>query len=154
MVRFGFMVGWRWFDGFDKVKSFVFCVLSNRLDVLIILSGCRKDSATPEEIEYFDCQQEMSEELYTRHQVVERIICELPAQSHHPDPVSEYTSALHRLREGITQNVLRHVTRLKHTLFSSVPLCTSICALFLCSGSARVPCRTLHICSHCMYRKL
>ncbi|XP_022671471.1 chromodomain-helicase-DNA-binding protein 1-like isoform X2 [Varroa destructor] len=34
-----------------------------------------KDSATPEEIEYFDCQQEMSEELYIRHQVVERIIC-------------------------------------------------------------------------------
>lgn len=65
---------------------------------------CRKDSATPEEIEYFDCQQEMSEELYIRHQVVERIICELPAGAEHPDPVTEYHNSLHRLSQGITHD--------------------------------------------------
>lgn len=68
--------------------------------------SCRKDSATPEEIEYFDCQQEMSEELYTRHQVVERIICELPARAHHPDPVTEYNNSLQRLTQGITHATL------------------------------------------------
>ncbi|OQR70391.1 chromodomain-helicase-DNA-binding protein 1-like [Tropilaelaps mercedesae] len=59
-----------------------------------------KDNATPEEIEYFDCQQEMSEELYTRHQLVERIICELPSRAHHPDPVTEYHNSLQRLSQG------------------------------------------------------
>ena len=34
----------------------------------------RKDQASPEDIDYFECQQEMVQELYQQHMHVERII--------------------------------------------------------------------------------
>lgn len=37
----------------------------------------RKDQATPEDIDYFECQQEMVQELYQQHMHVERIIGKL-----------------------------------------------------------------------------
>jgi len=35
---------------------------------------CRKQGASPEDIEYYDCQREMTQDLYKSHQLVERII--------------------------------------------------------------------------------
>ncbi|XP_077514180.1 chromodomain-helicase-DNA-binding protein 1 isoform X3 [Amblyomma americanum] len=40
-----------------------------------------RDNASPEDIEYFECQQELSEELQGKHMQVERIISHAPAKS-------------------------------------------------------------------------
>lgn len=37
----------------------------------------RKSDASPEDIEYFECQSELMDDLYLQHQQVERIISEL-----------------------------------------------------------------------------
>ncbi|KAH8042423.1 hypothetical protein HPB51_023262 [Rhipicephalus microplus] len=47
----------------------------------------RRDNASPEDIEYYECQQELSEELQFKHMEVERIICECrppPHEAHAP----------------------------------------------------------------------
>jgi hypothetical protein len=41
----------------------------------------RKEQATPEDIDYFECQQEMVQELYQQHMLVERVIGNLSLSS-------------------------------------------------------------------------
>ena len=44
------------------------------LSFLIIVSFTRRDAATPEDIEYYNCQQEMMEDLLQSYRFVDRII--------------------------------------------------------------------------------
>lgn len=44
-----------------------------------------RDHASPEDIEYFECQQELSEELQGKHMEVERIISHAPSKSGEPE---------------------------------------------------------------------
>lgn len=46
------------------------------LDLTWLLLLCRLKSASPEDIEYFNCQEELIDDLHSQYQLVERIIGE------------------------------------------------------------------------------
>lgn len=43
-------------------------------EILVTFCQCRLKAASPEDIEYLNCQQELMDDLHSQYQLVERII--------------------------------------------------------------------------------
>lgn len=61
-----------------RVRKSLFGLLTVDQSITVVnFALYRKDQATPEDIDYFECQQEMVQELYQQHMHVERVIGKL-----------------------------------------------------------------------------